>query len=114
MKRFAMLLITSLLPFSVQAAFECNVKVLSVLVYNSGMVNVTHSGRNDYTMICSLSTDYGGVSPSTCAMWTAMLQSIKKKNGTAQFYFYETAGSCATMATYGSAPVPGYIGDITP
>lgn len=46
-------------------------------------------------------------------MWTAMLQAIKKKNGLATFYYGGT-GSCATMPTYGGAPVPGYIGDITP
>lgn len=104
---------TLLLPSLGHAAFECNASVLRVLVYNGGMVNVLHTGRNDYTVICSLDTTYGGVTPATCAMWTAMLQSIKKKNGLATFYF-GGEGSCATMLTYGNAPVPAYVGDITP
>lgn len=39
-----------------------------------------------------------------------MLQSTKKKGGTANFYF-NGEGSCATMGTYINAPVPVYIGD---
>lgn len=103
-----------LFPFTAHAAFECNVKVINILIYgNSGAVNVLHSGRGDYTIICYLDATVGGVSPSTCAMWTAMLQSVKRKNGTATFYF-GIDGSCATMGTYGSAPIPAYIGDVTP
>jgi len=113
MKRISLLTAAFLLPFHASAAFECNVKVNTVLIYKGGFVNVNHSGRNDYTIICSLDSDYGGITPATCAMWTAMLQSIKKKNGTAAFYF-SGDGSCATMNTYGSAPVPLYVGDVTP
>jgi len=107
------LLVSAMLPFHAIAAYQCDVSVKNVLVYSVGVVNVLHSGRNDYTIICSMSADYGGVSVSTCAMWTAMLQAIKKKNGIAQFY-YDGTGSCATLPTYGSAPVPIYVGDVTP
>lgn len=101
------------LPAHALAAYECNVRVVNVLVYSDGTVNTLHSGRGDYTIICNLNSNYGAASPTTCAMWTAMLQAIKKKNGTANFYF-DGSGSCATMPTYGSAPVPVYIGDVTP
>jgi hypothetical protein len=107
------LFVTALIPFQAHAVFECSVSVKNVLVYANGAVNVLHSGRGDYTVICNMQVDYGGVSPSTCAMWTAMLQLIKKKNGTANFY-YPGTGSCSTLPTYGSAPVPTYIGDVTP
>ena len=107
------LALASLLPLHAVAHYECNVKVVNVLVYHNGVVNVLHAGRGDYTVICNLNSDYGTVSPTTCAMWAAMLQAIKKKNGLANFY-YEGSGSCATLATYGSAPVPVYIGDVTP
>ena len=39
---------------SSQAAFNCTVDVKKVLVYNSGTINVLHSGRNDYTVICNM------------------------------------------------------------
>ena len=101
------------LPAPARAAYECNVSVKYVLIYRDGLVNVLHTGRGDYTFVCSLKGTYGGVDPATCAMWTAMLQSIKKKNGIANFYF-DGAGSCDAMGTYTSAPVPVYIGDVTP
>lgn len=102
-----------LIPLHAHAAFECNVKIVNILIYADGLVNVVHTGRNEYTVICSLGAEHGGVSPTTCAMWAGMLQAIKKKNGIAAFYF-GGEGSCATMPTYGSAPIPTYIGDITP
>jgi hypothetical protein len=107
------LIASALLPFNAMAVYECNVTVKNVLVYSSGMVNLLHSGRGDYTFICNLSEDYRGVSVTTCAMWTAMLQAIKKKNGLANIY-YDGTGSCATLPNYSSAPIPVYIGDVTP
>lgn len=101
------------LPMVARADYYCEVSVATVLIYRDGYVNVLHSGRGDYTIVCNLKDTYGGVDTTTCAMWAGMLQSIKKKNGKAQLYF-SGDGSCATMPTYGSAPVPVYIGDVTP
>jgi hypothetical protein len=112
MRQVALMVAVTLLP-TTAFAYECRVKVGNVLVYAGGEVNVLHSGRGDYTIICNLTTQYGGVSPSTCAMWTGMLQAIKRKDGLAEFYYGGT-GTCATLPTYGSAPVPVYIGDTTP
>lgn len=114
MKQSAIFSSLLLLTFAVpaQAAFDCSASVQNLLVYKDGMVNVRHSGRGDYTMICSLNADYGGVSPMVCANWVALLESVKKRNGLAHFY-YDGAGSCATLPTYGSAPIPVYIGDVT-
>ena len=107
------LLASTVVHFEAHAAIECNVSVRRVLLYADGTVNVWHSGREDYTVVCNLQSTYGSVSPSTCTMWTAMLQVIKKKNGIANFY-YPGTGTCATLPTYGGAPIPGYIGDVTP
>lgn len=95
------------------SAFECNASVHNVLIYSDGSVNVLHSGRGDYTVVCGLRGDRGGVDAVTCAAWTGLLQQVKKKGGTANFY-YPGAGSCSTMPTYWSSPVPTYIGDVTP
>ena len=94
-----------------QAAFSCNVSLNRILVYKSGNVNVHHTGRADYTVICNLKEERDGVNIATCAMWTSMLQSIKKQGGQATFY-YGGDGSCATLPTYNSSPTPVYIGDI--
>lgn len=96
------------------ADFNCSVNVLGVIPYNSGQVNVLHSGRGDWTMICSLTETYTGgltVKPETCAMWTAILLQAKKNNTPVTIYFPGT-GTCATIATYGNAPVPIYIGPV--
>ena len=56
------LLLTSLLFISTtsQAAFHCTVDVMKVLVYSNGSINVMHSGRNNYTVICNLKTEANG------------------------------------------------------
>ena len=98
-----------LMPFYSQAAFHCEVTVKRVLAYGNGAVNVIHTGRNDYTYICNLSTEYKGVSITTCAMWTSMLQNIQSKKNKAIFY-YDGTGSCSELPTYGNTPAPVYIG----
>jgi hypothetical protein len=98
---------------SMAVPFDCNVSLTTVLIYSSGMVNVLHSGRGDYTVICSLDAPLNGVSVTTCAMWTSMLLNLKDTGKKATFY-YDTnlAGvtSCSTLPTYGNAPAPVYIG----
>ncbi len=110
MKSLMFLVLVLLAPVS-HATFNCNVSITKVLVYSSGAVNVLHTGRGDYTFICNLKEERDGVSIATCAMWTSMLQSIKKHNGQAAFYF-NGDGSCSTLPTYASSPTPVYIGDI--
>ncbi|MBQ4890693.1 hypothetical protein J8L86_12605 [Shewanella sp. MMG014] len=99
------------LSFSTSAAFNCSVDVSRVLIYGNGSVNILHTGRGDYTYICNLNNDWKGVSVTTCAMWTGMLQSIKQNNGKAIFY-YGGEGSCSTLPTYSGTPAPVYIGDM--
>ena len=107
------LLVTRLFASQQAAAFyECNVKIVNVLVYSNGSVNILHSGRGEYTYVCNLNTERLGVSPTTCAVWFGLLEAIKKKNGTANIYF-SGEGSCATLPIYDNAPAPVYIGDVT-
>jgi len=100
-------------PFHARADYACVVDVRGVLPYAGGMVNVLHSGRGDWTMICSLDQTYtngpASVSPNTCAMWTSLLLRAMKDNQKVEFWFPGT-GSCAALGTYGSAAVPTYIG----
>lgn len=67
-----------------QAAFKCTVDVSAVLIYADGAVNIRHSGRGVYTVICNLNTPRDGVAVTTCAV----------------------------IATYNGAPTPVYIGDV--
>lgn len=110
MKKILLTLLLAI-PLPALAAYSCSTTVNRVLVYSNGNVNINHSGRGDYTIICNLKTPRDGVSITTCAMWTSKLQNIKKNNGVAQFY-YGGEGSCEELPTYGSAPTPIYIGDM--
>jgi hypothetical protein len=95
------------------AAFECEVKILKILVHSDGIVSVWHSGRDDYLQMCNLNTQVRNISPATCEMWTKVLQEIKNKNGLATFHYTGT-GTCATMLTGGNAPTPQSVADVTP
>lgn len=103
--------LVALTPLQAYATFECMVKISNVLIYRDGSVNVHHTGRGEYTVVCNLNADRQGVSPVTCAMWAAMLQHIKKNNGNAHFYF-DGEGSCAALPRYWESPAPVYIGDM--
>jgi hypothetical protein len=94
------------------ADFSCLVNVLGVIPCNGDLVNVLHSGRGNWTMICSLTETYASgltVKPETCAMWTALLLQAKKDNTPVTFYF-AGSGTCSEISLYTSAPVPIYIG----
>ena len=96
------------------AAFDCRVDLHAVLIYGDGSVNVLHSGRGDYTVICNVSEERLGVSPTTCALWASMLISLKKDGKKADFYYNSTPqyNSCATLPHYSLAPAPVYIGAV--
>ena len=97
---------------SVRAAFTCTVSINGVLAYNNGSVNVLHSGRGDWTVVCALNQPYTQgltVGPETCAVWYATMLRAKNNNQLVTFYF-DGSGTCATINTYWAAPVPVYIG----
>jgi len=85
--------------------------VKRVLAYGNGAVNILHTGRNHFTYICSLKEEWKGVSITTCAMWTSMLQNIQTNQNKAIFH-YDGTGPCSTLPTYGGAPAPVYIGTV--
>lgn len=113
--RTALLVLATLgLTLNARADYSCNVTVQGVLPYHQGSVNVLHSGRGDWTIICSLEGPYTvglTVAPTVCAAWMTLLLRAKKNNQLVQFWFPGT-GSCSTLATYGSAPVPIYVGEV--
>lgn len=109
--RKIILILGVMLSTTVLADFACDVDVDRVLVYADGSVNVLHSGRNDWTYICNVKGTWKGIDTVTCALWVGMLQSTQNNEKNAVFYYGGT-GSCATLETYGSSPVPIYVGAI--
>lgn len=105
------LFIFSFFSTNVLASFHCTVDVQRVLVYATGGINILHTGRDDFTNICNLNSDWKGVKPLTCAMWTSLLQNAQVNEQKVIFY-YPDEGSCKELATYSSTPAPVYIGTI--
>jgi hypothetical protein len=96
------------------ADYACTVTVNGVLPYADGALNVHHSGRGDWTIICNLTTPYTNgltVGPTVCASWMVILLRAKKNNQQVQFWFPGT-GQCSSIGTYGSSPVPTYVGEV--
>ncbi|WP_459924009.1 hypothetical protein [Desulfatiferula olefinivorans] len=95
-------------------SFECLATIDAVLLYANGNINVKHSGRGNYTVICNVNAERDGVSPTTCALWASMLLRLKSEGKPAHFYYKATEeyDSCEELPTYGSAPSPVYIGPI--
>ncbi len=99
------------MPIQALAAFNCEVDVSRVLIYRDGSVNILHTGRNSYTVICNMKTERQGVSIPTCAMWASMLQNVQNNDVKAIFY-YDGSGTCSTLPIYGATPAPVYIGTV--
>lgn len=106
------LVLVAILSFTnIYGAFSCTATISNVLVYANGSVNVKHTGRGKYTIICNLKKERQGVSIPTCAMWTSMLQNIQKNDDKAIFY-YSGNGTCSELPIYSSTPAPVYIGTV--
>lgn len=91
------------------AAVDCVGTVAKVLLYADGTVNIVGSWRGDYTFVCSTSGSFGAVPAEVCLTWYATLMKAKTDNLNVTIY-YNTNTACAALPTYGSSPVPVYLG----
>lgn len=80
----------------------------NIYVTTDGSVVFQASYRGDYTQVCNLQGAWQGVPIETCFTWYSSLMSAKAHNFPVILY-YQTTYTCATLPTYGSAPVPYYI-----
>lgn len=93
------------------AAAQCGPSVLKdAITYKDGMVAIRPPWRGDWIYICNLNTPYGGVPTQTCWGWFSQLNvAIAEGRNIAIWYDTIDQSACATMTTYGSAPVPLYV-----
>lgn len=94
-------------PIQSHAAIDCIGKVVKVLLYADGTLNLLGSWRGDYTVLCS--TTYGSVSAEVCMGWYGLLVKAKAENTDVTVY-YNTTYACNNLPTYGSSPTPVYVG----
>lgn len=91
------------------SAIDCNGKVLRVLLYVDGTVNILGNWRGDYTYICSTSGSWGNASTEVCLTWYASLVKARADNANVSIS-YNSSSTCATLPTYSASPMPAYIG----
>ncbi len=113
MKNSIFMMLASLaLAFSsnANAATSCSGFLTNVISYANGDVTIYGLWRTDWTQICNLNQERLGVSPQTCFSWFSIMSSAITENKQVVVYYPTlTQAQCATMPTYASAPVPGYV-----
>lgn len=95
---------------NVYADITCSGKVLTVLQYANGNVNIMTSYRNDYTVVCNTVSNWKGISPDTCRSMLSIVLSAKAVDKNILVYYSGNQFSCATIPYYGNAPSPVYVG----
>ena len=104
-------LTTILVAFTVSAVAApqwCQGTVSNLWVNATGIVFVVPSTRGDYVQICNINADMGGVPPTTCLIWFAMLKSAVQRQSSVIIQ-YSDAPACNALPTYASAPIPYYV-----
>ncbi|QGX41520.1 hypothetical protein [Permianibacter aggregans] len=73
-----------------------------------GNVFTRPSWRNDHIRICNLKGSDGVTDTVTCSSWYSQVAQAVKDNRQTTIQ-YSDIPSCATIPTYGNAPVPYYV-----
>lgn len=89
----------------------CVGQVENLIIRSDGGVQINADWRGDYTQICSLNSEWKGVSVINCSMWVALIESARKqKRPVSTWYPSNVFSSCTQIPTYQDAPAPGYVG----
>ena len=86
----------------------CQGTVSRLWVYSDGTIYFNSSYRGDYTRICNINTEVGGISPTNCAAWFSILKSAVQRQSQVVVY-YSDAASCGALPNYAGTPWPGYV-----
>jgi len=106
--RFVWVLFTASLGVANAAPQWCGGTLDRIWVNNQGDVFVFPSWRQDHVRICNLKGLDGVTDAVTCSTWySQMAQAVKDNRET--IIQYSDIPSCATIPTYGNAPVPYYV-----
>ena len=88
----------------------CTGVVKGMYVDSSQAVFALGEWNTNWSMVCSLSTTWKGISPDLCKTWFAMLQgAYHAQSRTTVNYWGSAYATCAEIPSYGSAPAPSYV-----
>lgn len=95
---------------SIQAKGDvyCTGKILKVLTYADGQVQIYTDWRAEHLTLCNLNANWKNVSPSTCAAFFATA-TMAQKNDSWTTIRYSGSTPCNALPTYANAPNPFYI-----
>lgn len=93
---------------SASANYWCTGTVSNSYVTPNGAVVMLGSWAPNYTMICSLRETWKGVPPEVCVAWLAKVDSAVAL-GRSMTVYYAGETPCNTLASYDTAPAPGYV-----
>lgn len=110
-KMFSIALAVTMFAFATPGhAGYCSGVANNALTYSNGDVMANVSWRVDWVKLCSLTQTYGDVSPQTCFAWFSVINNSMSYNKSLTVYYPTISDAeCATMPTYGGAPIPGYV-----
>jgi hypothetical protein len=88
---------------STAATINCSGYITNAYVNANGDFVVRSSWREDYTTLRNTNSD-----PVNCSLWVSLVNSsiVADKNVKVR---YRDIASCASIATYNSAPDPSYV-----
>ena len=112
-KALCIALLASLGHTAHAANIWCSGTLSRVWVDVNGIVFYYASFRNQHIAVCDLDAARQGVTPDTCKAWYTSLQTAMAAQQSVTIQ-YNTDYTCATLPTYGGAPVPRYIMNVSP
>ncbi len=109
MKKLFLVLVMLFFSVTVNAAQQwCTGTISHTYLTSTGELVIRGTWRNQHTMVCSLESEWKGVSTETCKGWLSLAVAAKISEANVIVY-YSDVPSCTEIAAYGSAPNPGYI-----
>ena len=105
--KVSMVLIFMCFCSSVQAAVNCSGDIKRVYVTKVGDLVILGSWRNDYTKVCNVAIEWGGVKDSTCKAWLSIAEAAQISK-TPVIVRYNLS-SCSDIPTYTASPSPEYL-----
>jgi hypothetical protein len=86
----------------------CNGLISNMLIQFDGILMVIPEFRQDWIALCSVTAQYGSISPDTCRSWQSSITTAIAMKLTTTILFVD-APACNVVPTYGNAPAVGYV-----
>jgi hypothetical protein len=106
--RVAMFIALCMVANPAKATIWCDGKITQFYTDSSGNFMILPTFRGDWVQICSVQSEWKGISTQICNTWVATVISgtLASKVFT---MVYTDLGDCLQIPSYSSAPAPAYV-----